>query len=52
MDCEPSGKDSQVKINACERGEAECDAEEVQSFHVGKYTTQLKALQCYNRQPL
>ena len=33
MDCEASGKNGQVKINACERGETERDAEEVQSFH-------------------
>src|SRR6266513_5578589 len=33
MDCESSGKNSQVKINTCERGETERDAEEIQSFH-------------------
>ena len=32
MDCKASGKNSQEKINACERGEAERDAEEVQIF--------------------
>src|SRR5207248_11682985 len=35
MDCEGSGKNGQVKINARERRETERDAEEVQSFHGG-----------------
>ena len=33
VDCKPSGKNGQVKINACERGEAERDAEEIKPFH-------------------
>jgi hypothetical protein len=35
MDCEPSGKNGQVKINAGERSEPERDTEDVQSFHRG-----------------
>ena len=37
MDCETSRKNREVKINTCERGETERDAEEVQSFHGGKH---------------
>jgi len=33
MDCEASGKNGEVKINACKRGETQRDAEEIQSFH-------------------
>jgi hypothetical protein len=33
MDCEASGKNGQVEINSGECGQAERDAEEVQSFH-------------------
>ncbi len=33
MDCKASGKNGEVKINACERSEAERDAEEIKPFH-------------------
>ena len=42
VDCEASGENGEVKINACERGKAERDAEDVQSFHGGEYTTELQ----------
>jgi hypothetical protein len=35
MDCKASGKNGQIKINPCERGETKCDAEDVQPFHEG-----------------
>ena len=37
MDCETSGKDGEVKVDAGERCEAERDAEDVQSCHPGVY---------------
>src|ERR1700745_1111240 len=33
MDCETSRKNREVKINACESGKAERDAEEIKPFH-------------------
>ena len=35
MDCEASGKNGQVKINAGERSETERDRKQVESFHGG-----------------
>jgi hypothetical protein len=34
MDCEASGENGEVKINASERGETERDTEQIQSFHL------------------
>ena len=33
MDCEASGKNSQVKVNAGERCQTERDGEEIKPFH-------------------
>ena len=37
MDGQPSGKNSEVKINAGQRSETERDGEQVNLFHVEKY---------------
>ena len=37
MDCEASGKNSEVKVDAGQRGEAKRNAEDVQPLHTKKY---------------
>jgi hypothetical protein len=37
MDCEASGKNGEVKVDAGQRGEAKRNAEDVQPLHTKKY---------------
>ena len=46
MDCKASGKNGQIKINACERSEAERDAQEIQAFHAKVSGDQLINVTC------
>jgi hypothetical protein len=54
MDCEASGENGEVKINACKRGEAEGDGEQIDSFHGRIYDAvrRLKGLQGYKVEPV
>ena len=51
MDCKARGKNSQVKINPCERGETERNAEDVQSFH-GEIYDPVKRVTMLQRRPV
>ena len=54
MDCEASGENGEVKINAGKRGEAKGDGEQIDSFHRRIYDAvrRLKGLQGYKVEPV